>query len=330
LNFINNNKKDKKMEKKLYEFNCNICGKPHKSENYRKRVCDNPDCNVEYERIRKEKTKNKVYNRTCPVCNKDFTIVGSKEFCCSKECHDIFYKDKKERVTKTYLKKYGVEHHGLMQSVKDKRAETNLKRYGVENPCHRAEIQKKISKAYLNKSEKQKQEIENKRIKTNLKKYGVEYTQQLKEVRTKSENTMMKRYGSKHTAQCEEIFNKQQKSGLNFKDYYLPSGKLVKVQGYEPQILDELFKTGYKEEDILIHPTQKDIGKIFYRYDEKEHRYYPDIYIKSENKIIEVKSDYYYQRDLDRNELKKKACVDKGFLFEFYIYEKYLKEVYTI
>jgi len=47
--------------------------------------------------------------------------------------------------------------------------------------------------------------------------------------------------------------------------------------------------------------------------------YYPDIYIKSENKVIEVKSNYTFYKDYDKNILKKKACIKMGLDFEFMI-----------
>jgi len=59
----------------------------------------------------------------------------------------------------------------------------------------------------------------------------------------------------------------------------------------------------------------------------KTRRYYPDIYIKSENKIIEVKSDYTMKQHKNINLLKRQACLDKGLQFEFMIITpEFLKE----
>jgi len=58
------------------------------------------------------------------------------------------------------------------------------------------------------------------------------------------------------------------------------------------------------------------------------HRYYPDFYIKKDNKIIEVKSIYTYNIDIEKNLLKQKACLDAGYNFEFWIYDtKIIKNV---
>lgn len=60
--------------------------------------------------------------------------------------------------------------------------------------------------------------------------------------------------------------------------------------------------------------------KISYKLNQKEFKYYPDIYIKSENKIIEVKSSWTYEKNLVKNILKALATMKLGYSFEFWIY----------
>lgn len=117
-----------------------------------------------------------------------------------------------------------------------------------------------------------------------------------------------------------DFANKYFKSSVRYKEYILPSGKIVNLQGYEPQVLGELLKT-YSEDDIVIGVKElnKSIGKISYVFEDKERTYYPDFYIKSENKIIEVKSKWTYEFHKNQNLAKQKACIEKGFLFEFKI-----------
>ena len=50
--------------------------------------------------------------------------------------------------------------------------------------------------------------------------------------------------------------------------------------------------------------------------------YLCDIDVKSLNKIIEVKSDYMYVRELQKNLMKKKACLYLGYTFEFWIFDR--------
>lgn len=114
-----------------------------------------------------------------------------------------------------------------------------------------------------------------------------------------------------------------EKSNDNYtlKEYVLPSGKITKVQGYEPQALDILLRT-YSEEDIILGAAniREKIGMIIYTdNDGKQHRYFPDIYISSINKIIEVKSEWTYKIQKDVNELKKNACIEAGLDFAFMI-----------
>lgn len=105
-------------------------------------------------------------------------------------------------------------------------------------------------------------------------------------------------------------------SGYKYKDYILPSGKIVRVQGYEPFALDILFQK-FKEDEILIgYEILKHKGKISY-FKDKERNYIPDIYIIPENKIIEVKSVYTLNTNLGVNILKMKACESVGLNFEF-------------
>jgi hypothetical protein len=114
-----------------------------------------------------------------------------------------------------------------------------------------------------------------------------------------------------------------EKSNDNYtlKDYVFPSGKIVKVQGYEPQALDVLLKI-YSEEDLILGAAniREKIGVIMYIDNNgNQHRYFPDIYISSINKIIEVKSEWTYKIQKDVNELKKNACIEAGLDFAFMI-----------
>ncbi len=101
--------------------------------------------------------------------------------------------------------------------------------------------------------------------------------------------------------------------------YKFNNGKEVKVQGYEHLVLSLLEnKYKIKQDDII---TQFD-NEIYYTFIKKYHKYFPDIYIKSLNKIIEVKSDYVYKKELQKNIIKKKACLYLGYHFEFWIFDR--------
>ncbi len=107
---------------------------------------------------------------------------------------------------------------------------------------------------------------------------------------------------------------------FKFKEYMLPSGTIVKIQGYEGIALDMLLET-YNENDLCIEYKDifSTIGKISYTYNNNVHTYIPDIFIKSENKIIEVKSDWTFNLHKEKNLAKEQACLQQGFNFEFII-----------
>jgi hypothetical protein len=55
----------------------------------------------------------------------------------------------------------------------------------------------------------------------------------------------------------------------------------------------------------------------YYTNDTKKHRYFPDIFIPSQNLIIEVKSTWTYVKAAESLPLKKQACIDKGYNFQY-------------
>lgn len=105
------------------------------------------------------------------------------------------------------------------------------------------------------------------------------------------------------------------------RDYIFKSGRKEKIQGYEDRGIDLLLNT-YNEDDIIINPFQ--LIKVFYLEDNKNHRYFPDIYIPKENLIIEVKSKYTYKGFIgwyNTNLLKRQACLNAGYNFQFMIFD---------
>lgn len=81
--------------------------------------------------------------------------------------------------------------------------------------------------------------------------------------------------------------------------------------------MDLLIQQGIK--DIITGNEDSMPHFEYYTDDKKLHIYYPDIYIPNEQKIIEVKSDFTYNQDIEN--IKYKALkVSETFLFELYIY----------
>ena len=104
------------------------------------------------------------------------------------------------------------------------------------------------------------------------------------------------------------------------KDYILPSGKLIKIQGYENYTLGILLKEeNINENDIFVNKI--DVPEIWYTDTEgKKRRYYVDCYIKSQNRCIETKSTYTYEKGGENVKLKQQAVKKAGFDCEIWIF----------
>jgi hypothetical protein len=92
------------------------------------------------------------------------------------------------------------------------------------------------------------------------------------------------------------------KSAYKRKEFKLPSGKVLYLQGYN------LLAEGIDEDDITNEPTQFPLQiDYFNSITEKQCRYFPDFYIKNTEKPTEVKSMYTWKKDLQKNMAKFRA-----------------------
>ena len=214
--------------------------------------------------------------------------IGYDELCCKKDCK--IWKDKKQsNANKTYDKKYGC-HPMQTKETKNNFNLSMIKKYGV-----------KCITTY---------KINNGTFKSN---FATESAQQ------KIIKTFKEKYGC-HPMQTAEIMDLQKNNSKLFYDYILPSGKIIRLQGYEGKVLDSLLLK-YKESNILVSvkDINKKLGYIEYEENGKIRKYYPDFFVISENKIYEVKSSWTYKINKVENELKRQACLNKGLSFEFII-----------
>jgi hypothetical protein len=189
-----------------------------------------------------------------------------------------------------------------------------------------------IDKPHMNYNQQEnsltKTNVEKSKKKKSLEKYGVEFILQSDEVREKIKQTNLEKYGVEHHLQNPEIYSKTKKTnlskyGLEFpvmrvssythKEYKWKTGEISMVQGHEPIVLSELEEKGYTEHEVLT--SVKDVPEIWYEVEGKKKRYFPDIYIPSENLIIEVKSQYILNKELEINLLKFQAVKDAGYEF---------------
>jgi hypothetical protein len=242
---------------------------------------------------------------------------------CSTKCGRSNEKSKK-KYKETCIKKWGVDNFSKTVHFKESMVDTNRIKYGIDWYMESLDFREKsiitCLLKYGFKNFTQTSEFREKTKSTFLKKYGVDWYSKSSEFREKFRKTCLERYGCEHFLQNDLINIKFKKQ---FKDYVLPSGQIIRIQGYENKALDILLEK-YLEDDLVISNAEirNEIGIINYFIDNREKIYIPDIYIKSENKIIEVKSKWIYEQELQKNQIKKESCLNLGFNFEFWIISK--------
>jgi hypothetical protein len=223
----------------------------------------------------------------------------------------------KTKIKETNVEKYGVEYTTQTDIMKDKSKQTKLERYGNEFYRNDEQIQQTNLEKYGVNYGLASPDIQRKIVQTNNERYGVDRPAQLDDIVELAKQTSFEKYGMWYP-QTEAHFKKNCK----WKEYVLPSGNIIKVQGYEDKAIDILLKD-YDETDIITDCSKitEEIGELWYEDSEgKKHRYFPDIYIKSEQLFIEVKSRYTYYKDKQKNLLKRNSVIDKGYKFKFMIF----------
>lgn len=124
-----------------------------------------------------------------------------------------------------------------------------------------------------------------------------------------------------HSIYWEEQGSEHMRKIGKTKDYKLPSGKIIKVLGYENYCIDDLlYKEEMQENDIVADVST--ISPIHYEYEGKFHLYYPDIFIKSLNKFIEVKSKQTINNNINQNQAKWNTVVKNGYNLEVRVYDE--------
>jgi hypothetical protein len=246
----------------------------------------------------------------------------------------------KEKTIQTNLTKYGVEFVSQVPEVRQKAKNTNMERYGVEYATQSDIVKEKTIQTNLTKygveNPSQNENIKIKKEETCMKNYGVKSSFQMEETKQKnrlvmienkkdiiekSKNTCLEKYGVEHPAQNPEIMAKCSKNAYKLKDYILPSGNIIKIQGYENYALDELLQDGILEEDIVN--GCKNVPEIWYEDVNKiKHRHYVDIFISSQNRCIEIKSTWTAEKKKDCIFLKQKAGKELGYQYEIWVYNK--------
>ena len=238
-----------------------------------------------------------ILTKKCVWCGEEFTTKLEDRVACSKSCGAHYNQSR-------YTEEQRIE-------ASKKRQEYCLEKYGdryvVNSRYTREKTKEKTGYEYAYQDPKVLSGIRDRYFE----KHGVKNPLQRPEIREKMMKTRVERYGSM-LAPC-----------YKYKTYTFPSGRTAKLQGYEPKAIDILLKT-HEESDIVVGRKEilKYVDTLKYNLDGKEHQYFPDIYVISEKKIIEVKSKFTYEKHSNTNELKKSCVEQRGFKFEFMILDR--------
>jgi len=286
----------------------------------------------------------------CKHCSKAVKFIASfyREFC-SNACQSSHNADKRQA---TYESRTGYSHPHHNPEVKS-RMQHCLDTLGVKHqwnnpvPSQRTKIERyddpyynnpeQISKTWTEKfsDPEQKDEIIKQREEGMLKNHGVKNAMSSPEIRQKMEETMIELYGVKNAFSSPEIRQKIEETmielygarsysqtihgvnGYKWKDYVLPSGTIIRIQGYENFLLDELLESHDESE---IKTSRVDMPEFWYELEGKKHRYFPDVYVPITNTIYEVKSEYTLKCNTLKNTLKFQSVKDAGYNFELKVF----------
>jgi hypothetical protein len=142
----------------------------------------------------------------------------------------------------------------------------------------------------------------------------------------------LEKYATQHKKYYEtnkELINEKAKHRLKkiaeenpekIKEYIYPSGKIIKVQGYENYALDFLLNNENINENSII-TSRKLVPEIWYiDNNDKKRRHYVDIFIPSQNRCIEVKSTWTAEKKKDCIFLKQSSAKKLGYNYEIWVY----------
>ncbi len=128
----------------------------------------------------------------------------------------------------------------------------------------------------------------------------------------KKQETCLLKYGVRHTNQIESVWEKIQRSA--YKTSIYKETHLIYQGSYEFHFLEFC-----EMNSILV-----DNGpSLTYLFNDKKSIYYPDFIITQINTIVEIKSKYTLESDIDKNLAKKKSAENLGYNFIFVVDKEY-------
>jgi hypothetical protein len=308
-----------------------------------------------------KESSNQRVNVICDICSKEYNIqyckyiknIKRNGFYSCKECglkkrselmttNNLSLNPESQKKKKeTFIKIYGVDNPSKSDLIKNKKKETCLNNYGVENGL---KLRSKVKEGMINKygveHALQSDHIKDKMYEKLIIKYGVNNISKLLDVKIKKEETCLKNNGVKNPSQNKEISKKQM---ISYKSNYFEKHgvyhPMKRKDIFEKMLIsaykivyynEELFAQGSYELDFLNYCEEKGIINLIsngpsveYELNDKKHIYHSDFFIEKYNLIVEVKSSYTYNYNLEKNLAKEKYSKINGYNFIFLIDKDY-------
>lgn len=234
-----------------------------------------------------------------------FNALRDKLYCVPDNIFSPTLSEVQEKIKKTMMERYGVEHPQQSKAIREKIKKTNLKKYGTEYACQNLKVIKK-------------------RKDTTVKKYGVDNVFKLEEIQKKVRQTNLEKYGYENPFQNEEIQKKIRKTKLKNGNWGEVGGKTIFQWAQDPELASAMtlyrgWKSGIRPWDIkprkfLTELTFRNILIEKYKLQEgldfvwnkklPEHRgmkkdyYVPDFRLLKHKVIIEIDGDYTHGNPL--------------------------------
>lgn len=284
----------------------------------------------------------------CPLCES----MHEKMFRCmitkNVYCHDCSVKNGVILHKKTCLEKFGVDNARKNESIKEKGRQTCLRKYNVDHPQKCKELnaircatdKEKNNGVYFVQTDNFKQLSRTKNqknrqcdfpsqcpvVQTKIrasfrKRCGYDYYILSPEFQERCKHIFMEKYGVEHPMHNQRIVSKCLQNSYRTKEFISSSGRIYQYQGYEHFMLDKLIKDGIDEND-LVNDSKLVPFIPWFDSNGKIHKHTVDMFIKTQNKCIEVKSEWTIKRQGESNvRAKQNGAKLLGYLYEVWIFD---------
>ncbi len=213
---------------------------------------------------------------------------------CSSVCAGNS-KNTRKKCQNTCLDKYGTKNPFQSEKVKAKIKISVQEAYGVDNPSKSEIVKKRMRKTFIQN-------------------YGVDNPAKNELIKKKMRRTCRQRYGVSNIAHDRDMQKRASESRFKPKKYRI-NGKVIKVQGYEPQGITFVKNLGVAEERFVFG---NEVPSFRYtRPNGNKAIYHPDFMVTRKKRgpvIVEVKSVYTiigskYSDEFEINKRKAKAVL---------------------